>query len=140
MIARTEFSFLLQLSNNCAKGVTAFWDLIVPRVCEFSLVLGISVFLWWLAYSAAMHMRPQFSRAWLPHSSREINQIAGGSGPLRSLNFKICESYSCIIGVILRIPLYCKFLMIVVPGWRLYICIYICIYTHMYIYITNNKL
>ena len=49
-------------------------------------------------------------------ASREINQIVGGSDPLRWLNFEICESEPCINDVILRIPLYCKFLMIVVPG------------------------
>ena len=44
------------------------------------------------------------------------NEIAGGSDPLRSLNFKICESEPYINDVILRIPLYFKFLMVVVPG------------------------
>ena len=63
-----------------------------------------------------MHMRSQFPRAWLPHTSREISQIAGGSEPLRSLNFEICESEPYINDAILRIQLYCKFLMIVVPG------------------------
>ena len=91
-------------------------SLIDSRVRKFSWVLGISVFLWWLAYLVAMHMRSQFPRAWLPHTSREINQIAGGSEPLRSLNFEICESEPYINDAILRIQLYCKFLMIVVPG------------------------
>ena len=35
------------------------------------------------------------------------------------LNFENCESKPYINDVILRIPLYCKFLMIVVPSWRL---------------------
>ena len=35
------------------------------------------------------------------------------------LNFENCETKPYINDVILRIPLYCKFLMIVVPGWRL---------------------
>ena len=63
-----------------------------------------------------MHMKSQFPRAWLPHSSREINQIVGDSDPLRWLNFDNCESELYVNDVILRIPLYCKFLMIVVPG------------------------
>ena len=65
-------------------------------------------------------MKSQFPRAWLPHSSREINQIAGGSDPLGWLNFDICESEPYINDVIVRIPLYCKFLMIVVLGRRTY--------------------
>ena len=91
MIARTEFSFLLQLVNKRAQGVTTSRSLIVSRVREFSWFLRISVFLWWLAYLTTMHMNSQFSRAWLPHSSLEINQIAGSSDPLRWLNFEICE-------------------------------------------------
>ena len=75
-----------------------------------------SVFLWWLAYFAIMYMKSQFPRAWMPHTSREISPIAGGSDPLRLLNFEICESEPYINYVILRIPLYGKFLMIVVPG------------------------
>ena len=63
--------------------------------------------------------RHSFLRAWLAHSSREISQIAGGSDPLRWLNFKICESEPYINNVILRIPLYKKILMVLVPGWRL---------------------
>ena len=86
---------------------------------EFSWVLGISVFPWWLAYLAIMYMKSQFPRAWMPHTSREISQIAGGIDLLCSLNFEFCESGPYINDVILRIPLYCKFLMIVVPGWRL---------------------
>ena len=102
--------------NNRALEVTASRDVIVSRVCEFSRVLRISVLLWWLAYLATMHMKSQFPRAWMPHTSRGINQIAGGSDPLRWLNFENCESETYINDVILRIPLYCKFLMIVVPG------------------------
>ena len=98
--------------------MTASRDLIVSRVREFSWFLRISIFLWWLAYLATMHMKSQFPRAWLPHSSREINQITGGSDPLRWLNFEICESEPYINDVILRMPLYCKFLMIVVPDWK----------------------
>ena len=57
-------------------------------------------------------MKSQFPRAWLPHSSRVINQIAGGSDPLLNLlNLEICEIESYISDAILRIPLYCKFLM-----------------------------
>ena len=146
MIARTEFSFLLQLSNYCQQGVTASRDLIVSGVREFSWVLWISIFLCWLAYLAIMHMKSQVPRAWLPHTSREINQIAGGSVPLPSLNFEICERESYIKGVILRIPLYCKILMIVAHGWIRYqvkvLCIifshnitFIYIYIYIYIYI-----
>ena len=61
-------------------------------------------------------MKSQFPRVWLPHTSLEIDENAGVSDPLRSLNFEICESEPYINDVILRIPLYCKFLMIVVPG------------------------
>ena len=35
------------------------------------------------------------------------------------LNFENCETKPYINDVILRIPLYCKFLMIVVPDWKL---------------------
>ena len=38
---------------------------------------------------------------------------------LRLLYFEICESEPYINDGILRISLYCKFLMIAVPGWRL---------------------
>ena len=101
-----------------AGGPTIFSQvqLTVSRVPEFSWVSGISVFLWWLAYFAIMYMKLQFPRAWMPHTSCEISQIAGGSDPLRSLNFEICESEPYINYVILRIPLYGKFLMIVAPG------------------------
>ena len=119
LTSATEFSFLSQLSNNCAWGVTVSRNLAVSRVREFSWVSRISVFLWCLAYFAIMYMKSQFPRAWIPHTSREISQIAGGIDPLLSLNFEICESGPYINGVILRIPLHCKFLMIVVPGWRL---------------------
>ena len=119
MIARTELSSLVQLLNNCACGFTPSRDLIVSRVQEFSCVLEISLLLWWLAYLAAMHMNSHFPRAWLPHNSCGINQIAGGSDPLCWLNFEICEREPYINDVILRIPLYCEFLMIVVPAWRL---------------------
>ena len=95
----------------------AIW--LFQGVCEFSWVLGISVFLWWLVYLAIMYMKSHFPRAWMPHNSREISQIAGGSDPLRSLKFEICESEPYITDTILRIPLYCKFLTIVVPSWRL---------------------
>ena len=54
-------------------------------------------------------MKSQLSQAWLAHSSREINQIMGGSDPLRWLNSENCESEPYINDVILRIPLYCKF-------------------------------
>ena len=81
MIARTELSFLLQLSNNHAKGITASQNLGVSRVREVSRVSGISVSLCWLAYLAAMHMESYFLQAWLAHSPRETNQITGGSIP-----------------------------------------------------------
>ena len=42
-------------------------------------------------------------------SSREINQITGGSDPLRWLNFENYESEPYINDVLLRIPLYRKF-------------------------------
>ena len=55
-------------------------------------------------------MKSQFPQNWLAQSSREINQIIGGSDPLGWLNFKNCESEPYINEVILRIPLlYCKF-------------------------------
>ena len=75
----------------------------------FLWMMGISVFLCWLAYLATMHMKSQFPQAWLAHSSREINQITGGRDPLRWLNSKDCESEPSINDVMLRIPLYCKF-------------------------------
>ena len=78
--------------ENRAEGVTASRDLIVSRVRELSRVLEISVFLWWLAYLASMHVKSQFPLAWSPHSSREINQNARGCNPLRWLNFGNCES------------------------------------------------
>ena len=65
MIARTELSILLQLSNNHAKGITASQNLIVSRV-------GESTGFWELLFS-------QFPQAWLAHGSREISQITGGS-------------------------------------------------------------
>ena len=65
---------------------------------------------------ATMHMKSQFPQTWLAHSSREINQITRGSDPLCWLNSKHCESEPYINDVILRIPLYCIFLMIAVPG------------------------
>ena len=108
MTARTEFSFLLKLLNNHSQGITAFQNLIVSRVCEFNQVLGINVFLCWLAYLAAMHMKSQFPHAWLAHSSCEINQIMGGSDPLCWLNFENCESEPYINHIILKTPLYCK--------------------------------
>ena len=61
-------------------------------------------------------MKSQFPRVWLPHISLEVDENAGGSDPLRSLNFEISESEPYINDVILRILLYFKFLMIVVPG------------------------
>ena len=54
-------------------------------------------------------MKSQFPQAWLPHSSRETNQIMGGSDPLRWLNSENAESEPYINDVILRISLYCKF-------------------------------
>ena len=42
-----------------------------------------------LAYLTTMYMQSQFSQA---HSSREINQVTGGSDSLRWLNFENCES------------------------------------------------
>ena len=66
--------------------------MIVPRVREVKRVLGISVFLCWLAYLANMHMKSQFPQAWLANSSRKINQIMGGSDSLRWLNFQNCEN------------------------------------------------
>ena len=42
-------------------------------------------------------------------SSREINQITGGSDPLRWLNFENYESEPYINDVLLRIPLHRKF-------------------------------
>ena len=73
-----------------AGGPTIFSQvqLTVSRVPEFSWVSGISVFLWWLAYLAIMYMKSQFPQAWMPHTSCEISRIAGGSDPLRSLNFE----------------------------------------------------
>ena len=53
-------------------------------------------------------MKLQFPQAWLVHSSREINQITGGSDPLRWLNSGNCETEPYINDVIYRIPLYCK--------------------------------
>ena len=47
-----------------------------------------------------------------------VNQIAG-LNPLRWLNFENCESEQYINDVIFSMPLYCKFLTVVVPGWRL---------------------
>ena len=82
--------------------------MIVSRVREFNQVLGINVFLCWLDYLVAMHMKSQFPQAWLAHSSCEINQIMGGSDPLRWLNFENCESEPYINDIILKIPLYCK--------------------------------
>ena len=55
-----------------------------------------------------MHMKSQFPQAWLAHSSCEINQIMGGSDPLRWLNFENCESEPYINDIILKTPLYCK--------------------------------
>ena len=54
-------------------------------------------------------MKSQFPQAWLAHNSREINQVTGGSDPLRWLNSENCESEPHINDVILRIPLYCSF-------------------------------
>ena len=75
---------------------------------NFDRISEITVFLYWLAYLATTHIDSQFPRACLPHSLREINQITGGSHPLRWLNFKNCESEPYIYDIILRIPLYCK--------------------------------
>ena len=116
MIARTDLSFLLQLSNIHTYGITASQSLIVSRVREVNRVSAIGVFLCLLVYPATMHMNSQFPQTWLTHSSREINQITGGSDPLCGLNFENCESEPYIDDVILRMPLYCKFLMIIVPG------------------------
>ena len=80
------------------------------------MVSRISDFLCWLAYLATMHMKSQFPQGWLPHSSCEINQITGGSDSLRWLNSENCESEPYINAVKLRIPLYCNFFKIVVPG------------------------
>ena len=55
-------------------------------------------------------MKSQFPQAWLAHNSRKINQITGGSDPLRWLNSDNCESEPYINDVILRIPCYCKFI------------------------------
>ena len=103
MIPRTELSILLQLSNNHAKGITASQNLIVSRVGEVNRVLGIIVFLCWLTYLAAMHMKSQFPQAWLAHGSREISQITGGSDgvmvPKMSdvfFNGKLTSSYKLI--------------------------------------------
>ena len=129
MIARTELSFLLQLSNNHAKGITASRNLVVSRVREVSRVSGISVSLCWLAYLAAMHMESYFPQAWLAHSPRETNQITGGSYPLRWLNLENYESELCIYGVILRIPpLYCKYF-----DDRYILSIYLFIYLFIYL-------
>ena len=54
-------------------------------------------------------MKSQFPQAWLAHSSREINQIKGGSDLLCWLNSKNCEREPYINDVILRIPLHSKF-------------------------------
>ena len=54
-------------------------------------------------------MESQFPQAWLAHSSREINQITGGSDPLRLLNSENSQSEPYINDVMLGIPLYCKF-------------------------------
>ena len=37
-------------------------------------------------------MKSQFPQAWLANSSRKINQITGGSDPLRWLNFQNYEN------------------------------------------------
>ena len=63
-------------------------NLILSRVRELGQVLGISVLLCWLAYLVPMHMKSQFPQAWLAHSLLEINQVTGGSDPLRWLNFE----------------------------------------------------
>ena len=47
-----------------------------------------------------------------------VNQIAG-LNPLRWLNVENCESEHYINDVIFSVPLYCKFLMVIIPGWRL---------------------
>lgn len=92
MIARTDLNFLLQLSNNHTYGITASQSLIISRVPEVNRVSAIGVFLCLLVYPATMHMNSQFPQTWLTHSSREINQITGGSDPLCGLNFENCES------------------------------------------------
>ena len=61
-------------------------------------------------------MKSQFPQAFLAHSSREINEITEGSDLLRWLNSENCEREPYINDVILRIPLHCTFLDIVVPG------------------------
>ena len=53
--------------------IIASQNLVVSRVREANRVLGISVFLSWLAYLAAVHMKSQFRQTWLAHSSDEIN-------------------------------------------------------------------
>ena len=113
------FCYIFRTTVHKGSQISGSWDLIVSRVREISRVLGISVLLWWLGYLASLHMMSQFLWAWLPHSPREINQIARGCYPLRWLNFENCESKPYMNNVLLRIPLYCKFLIIVVPGWRL---------------------
>ena len=47
----------------------------VPRICEFSRVLGISVFLWWLAYLAGMHIKSQFPRVLVIHVIFVIRRV-----------------------------------------------------------------
>ena len=54
-------------------------------------------------------MKSQFPQAWLTHSSREINPIAGGSDPMRWLNSENYESEPYRNDVTLRIPLHRKF-------------------------------
>ena len=63
--------------------------MIVSRVREFNRVWGISAFMFWLAYLAAMHMKSQFPQAWWAHNSREINQIDTFAQVLKFLDVSI---------------------------------------------------
>ena len=58
---------------------TASRNLIISRVCEVSWVLGISVFLCWLAYLATMHMKLQLLQSLASSQLMWINQSTGGS-------------------------------------------------------------
>ena len=55
------------------KGSQLPQNLVVSKVRKANWVSGISVFLSWLAYLAAIHMKSQFGQAWLAHRSDEIN-------------------------------------------------------------------
>ena len=85
---------------DCLNVLMSFF----PFVRNWFLICGIFIYC-----GIYLYMESQFFQAWLAHSSREINQIMGGSDPLRGLNFENCESEPYINDVILSIPLYCKF-------------------------------